>query len=133
MKFLADLLGGGLVKTVADAADDLFTSDEERMKARIEMRRIDQKGDLAQIAVNKVEAGHRSLFVAGWRPFFGWASGVGYVLCIVAALTGHWIGIPVEMIEIAVDMTQPIGMTLLGFGGFRTFEKWRGVARERMR
>ena len=30
-----------------------------------------------QLAVNAVEAAHKSLFVAGWRPFVGWICGVG--------------------------------------------------------
>ena len=28
----------------------------------------------AQIEVNKTEAAHKSLFVAGWRPAVGWIS-----------------------------------------------------------
>ncbi|NQV36263.1 MAG: hypothetical protein HQ515_26460, partial [Phycisphaeraceae bacterium] len=31
---------------------------------------------LAQIELNKIEAGHRSIFVAGWRPFIGWVCGL---------------------------------------------------------
>lgn len=31
---------------------------------------------LAQIEVNKVEAQHASIFVAGWRPFIGWVCGI---------------------------------------------------------
>ena len=29
-----------------------------------------------QLEVNKAEAAHKSLFVAGWRPFIGWICGV---------------------------------------------------------
>ena len=32
--------------------------------------------NLAQIEVNKEEAQHRTVFVAGWRPFIGWVCGV---------------------------------------------------------
>lgn len=32
------------------------------------------KIDLAQLDINKTEAAHRSIFVAGWRPFIGWSS-----------------------------------------------------------
>jgi len=28
-----------------------------------------------QTKINEVEAGHRSVFVAGWRPFIGWVCG----------------------------------------------------------
>ena len=37
---------------------------------------------LAQVELNKIEAGHRSIFVAGWRPFIGW----------VVELTFGWMG-----------------------------------------
>ena len=54
-----------------------------------EMRLLEdlrQKGDLAelnahvqlmlgQLEVNKAEAQHKSVFVAGWRPFIGWVGG----------------------------------------------------------
>jgi len=29
-----------------------------------------------QSEINKVEAQHRTIFVAGWRPFIGWVCGV---------------------------------------------------------
>ena len=29
-----------------------------------------------QLEINKAEASHRSIFVAGWRPFVGWTCGV---------------------------------------------------------
>jgi len=27
------------------------------------------------MTINKTEATHKSIFVAGWRPFIGWAGG----------------------------------------------------------
>lgn len=38
------------------------------------------KLDMGQIETNKLEAQHRSIFVAGWRPYLGWicGTGVGY-------------------------------------------------------
>ena len=35
-----------------------------------------QESNMAQVDVNKAEAQHRSIFVAGWRPFIGWVCGV---------------------------------------------------------
>jgi hypothetical protein len=29
-----------------------------------------------QLEINKAEASHKSIFVAGWRPFIGWTCGV---------------------------------------------------------
>ena len=31
-----------------------------------------------QAEINKVEAQHRSMFVAGWRPFIGWICGIAF-------------------------------------------------------
>ena len=39
------------------------------------MQRIQQKLAEKQLDVNVKEAGHRSIFVSGWRPFIGWCGG----------------------------------------------------------
>ena len=90
--------------------------------------------NLAQIEVNKEEAQHRTIFVAGWRPFIGWVCGV--------ALAWHFVGVPVTLFFIAWSgaevpelpvfdmnslMTVLTGM--LGLGGLRTFEKMKGLTK----
>jgi len=45
-----------------------------------------------QIEINKAEAAHKSMFVAGWRPFVGWTCGV--------ALAWHFIGQPIAVFVI---------------------------------
>ena len=74
---------GGVVEAVGKVADDLFTSDEERAAAQLESDRIGLEAakvdaDLikGQQEINKVEAAHASIFVAGWRPALGWTGGV---------------------------------------------------------
>ncbi len=59
------------IEAVGNVLDGLFTSDEEKLDKQIIMARLAQQPSLAQIELNKVEAAHRSLFVAGWRPFIG--------------------------------------------------------------
>ena len=91
------------------------------------------KIDMAQLEVNKAEAVHRSIFVAGWRPFVGWACGVALawnyiaqpVLVFTLAQTGNLVELP------ALDMSQmmPVLMGLLGLGGLRTFEKYKSVSK----
>jgi|TARA_R100000750_G_scaffold31102_1_gene19885 hypothetical protein len=88
--------------------------------------------DLAQLEVSKQEAAHRSIFVAGWRPFIGWSCGsalawtyiVQPVLSFILAQTGHLVPLPL------LDMGQmmPVLMGLLGLGGLRTFEKFKKVS-----
>ena len=60
---------------------DKFVADKD-LKAKLdhEIKTQFHKIDLAQIEVNKIEASHRSIFVAGWRPCCGWicAIALGY-------------------------------------------------------
>ena len=89
---------------------------------------------IAQIEVNKVEAAHKSLFVAGWRPALGWVCVLGFA--------GNFITIPVtnmvlELVEsdvrlplIAMAEMMPVLMGMLGLGAMRSVEKGKGVQRE---
>jgi hypothetical protein len=91
------------------------------------------KIDLAQLDINKTEAAHRSIFVAGWRPFIGWSCGVALawnyiaqpILVFTLAQTGNLVELP------ALDMSQmmPVLMGMLGLGGLRTFEKYKSVSK----
>ena len=84
---------------------------------------------LAQLEVNKAEAAHKSLFVAGWRPFIGWTCGV--------AMAFNYVGIPVigvlgiEGVPMDLATMMPVLFGMLGFGGMRSFEKTKKVAREK--
>lgn len=83
----------------------------------------------AQIAVNKQEAAHKSLFVAGWRPGTGWvcltAMASNYIVMPYLAVFGY----TVPVLDLGEMMPVLLGM--LGLGGMRTYEKRNGVARER--
>ena len=84
--------------------------------------------NIGQIGVNQVEAAHKSLFVAGWRPFIGWVCGLG--------LAFNSIGYPLleiwyEMPDVNVELLYPVMMGMLGMGALRSYEKRNGVAREK--
>lgn len=82
---------------------------------------------LGQIQVNQTEAQHSNIFVAGWRPFVGWASGlsVAYIFLVRPLLTQIF-GVPMPDLEI-VELMMLLG-AMLGMGGMRTAEKFRGLA-----
>jgi len=82
----------------------------------------------AQIEVNKVEAAHKSLFVAGWRPACGWVciSALAYST-IISPILGIWFTVP----EVDTSLLTTVLMGMLGLGAMRTFEKTKGVSRER--
>lgn len=81
-----------------------------------------------QIEVNKQEAAHKSLFVAGWRPFIGWTCGVAMANnFIVMPYIAVLFSVDVPVLELAEMM--PVLMGLLGLGAYRSYEKIKGVAR----
>lgn len=119
--------------------DKLFTSDDERMAAKLKVLELEKSGELAQIGVNMKEAEHTSLFVAGWRPFIGWVCGLSFAwtFLIYPMLTFAVIalGVPVPLHLIpALDLStmMPVLMGMLGLGAMRSWEKNQGVARENM-
>jgi hypothetical protein len=82
----------------------------------------------AQIEVNKVEAAHKSLFVAGWRPAIGWICGLALLYStIISPILGIWFTVPV----VDTSLLTTVLMGMLGLGAMRTFEKTKGVSREK--
>ena len=79
-----------------------------------------------QSEINKVEAQHRTIFVAGWRPFIGWVCGVALAYNFVLRDLLIWFIGPEQVppaLQMEHLMTVLIGM--LGLGGMRTFEKFK--------
>lgn len=118
---------------------DQFIEDKDQ-KARLahEIATMSQKHaqELAvgQLEINKAEAQHRSIFVAGWRPFLGW--------CLSFAMLWHFMIAPsiifaagmsgVELPELPVfdmDSLMTVLLGMLGLGGLRTFEKVKGLTK----
>jgi roadblock/LC7 domain-containing protein len=107
----------------------------ERAKAEMEQQLVAaaNAAAMAQVEVNKVEAGHSSVFVAGWRPSIGWVCAAGLAWAFVVAPIASWalmvLGVKAELPAIQFDHLFELVLAMLGIGGLRTFEKLRGVAR----
>jgi len=89
---------------------------------------------MAQVEVNKMEAQHRSLFVAGWRPFIGWTCGIAlayhFVLNPLIMFNVSWAGVEIpELPEFDMGSLMTVLMGMLGLGGLRTFEKVKKVTK----
>jgi len=131
---IGKLLAGDVIEAVGKVADGLFTSDEERLTHAEVMERLRQRPHLAQVAVNRTEASHRSTWVAGWRPAIGWtcAAGLGYhfilhpLLAWAVSIGDASISLPPD---IDVGPLLTLVMSMLGLGGLRTFEKAKGLTR----
>lgn len=133
-------LAGGLIEGVGKIADDLFTSDEERLRAEIDLKRLDVDVALGQMAVNQAEAQHNSLFVAGWRPAIGWvgASAMAYQFLLYPLMIWGWSfmqaknWVPPDLKPPPMLDTEALWVILsgmLGIAGMRSVEKVKGVAR----
>jgi len=133
---------GALLPAVLPLVKDVvgsFLPEDPKKRAEAERKIESQltehlaKIDMAQLEVNKVEAASRSVFVAGWRPFVGWACGVSLawsyicqpILTFALVQAGYGVELP------ALDMSQmmPVLMGMLGLGGLRSFEKYKGVSK----
>ena len=81
-----------------------------------------------QLETNKVEAAHHSVFVSGWRPCIGWVCALGlFYNVILANILGIWVDVP----EVDTTLLVPVMMGMLGIGAMRSYEKVKGVSRER--
>lgn len=132
---LDKLLGGGLVGSVGKILDELHTSDEEKANAKIKLQELENQLKTKQIEVNQVEAAHKSIFVAGWRPATGWLI-VGilfysYILQPFTIMVLKIMGKDIEIPNLNVSEVMPIILGMLGLGFSRSYEKKNKVAREK--
>lgn len=87
-----------------------------------------------QLEINAAEAKHRSIFVAGWRPFIGWTCGVALAYHFVAhpfilfAVAAAGVTIP-ELPKFEMDSLMTVLLGMLGLGGMRSFEKAKGLTK----
>jgi hypothetical protein len=127
-----------LIGPIAALLDKVIPDAGERAKLAHEIATMAERQAheiaLAQIEVNKEEAKSDNLFKSGWRPFIGWVCG--------AAFAYHFVGQPVIIFVLAYfglpapdlpefDMMSLMTVLggLLGLGGLRTFEKYKGVTK----
>ena len=126
------------------AIDRLWPDPVKRAEATMKLAEVEQRGDLAeldayvksllgQLEVNKIEASHKSIFVAGWRPFVGWSCGVSLAYASIIEPMARFIsvlcGFEGEFPIIDTTITMQILVGMLGFGAYRMQEKIKGVSR----
>jgi len=126
-----------LLPVVGEVLDRFFPNKEEKERAQreIEAKLTEHLAqiDLAQLEVNKQEASHRSVFIAGWRPFVGWTCGLALFYTYLAQPMAMFIlaqtGDLVQLPHVDLSMMMPVLLGMLGLGGLRSFEKYKGVSK----
>jgi hypothetical protein len=122
-----------IIDVVSKVVDKLIPDPQAKAQLQLELSKLaDQEAQRAhdeamgQVEINKVEAAHRSLFVAGWRPFIGWVGGVGLATTYILN----------PLIQLFQGKTPSLDMGdlfillggLLGFGGLRSWDKLNGTS-----
>jgi len=121
-----------LIAPIANLLDKFIPDKDERDKLAHEIATMSVKQaheiQMAQIKVNEVQAAHKSLFVAGSRPAIMWICALGLLYAVfLHPILDIWFTMP----EVNTEVLTPVMMGLLGLGGMRSFEKAKGVAREK--
>jgi hypothetical protein len=130
---------------VGGIIDKVFPDADAAANAKLELMRLAQAGELAQlnaetslalgqIETNKVEAANSSLFVSGGRPFILWVCGLALLYVSLVEPVARFVAVTAfsytgtfPVIDTTITMQLLLG--LLGLGGMRTVEKLKGVAR----
>ena len=119
---------GKVVGEVGKALDSIFTSDDERLTHEEAIIRLKNAPHEVMGKLSIIEAGHRSIFVAGWRPMVGWicALGIGFAF-IGNPLLERFAG--GEPVDVPLDMILELVLAMLGMGALRTVEKVKGITK----
>lgn len=129
---------GKLVDPVSNILDKVVEDKDQKARLAHEIATMAERHaqELAQgqIEINKEEAKSRNIFIAGWRPFVGWTCGL--------ALFWHFLGLPVTLFitgwfnlqhpplpEFDMQSLMTVLLGMLGLGGMRTFEKFKGITK----
>ena len=131
-----------LLPIVGDVIGRFLPEDKEaaakaRREIEAELTKHLAELDLAQAQTNLEQAKHPSIFIAGARPAIMWicAFGLGWqfvfqpVAAWIIAVSGSEVLLPI----FETEGLMPLTLSLLGLGGMRSFEKYKGIQRENMK
>jgi len=123
---------------VAGKVLDKFVGDKDlKVKLEAELNKELISLDLAQAQANIEQAKHPSIFVSGARPAIMWVCCFALAWQFILAPILSWIIITwypmVTLPMLETGELVSLIMALLGLGAARSFEKYKGVARNNMK
>jgi hypothetical protein len=128
-----------LISPVTDIVSEVVVDKDKARELKVRIEELADKADerlhaelIAQTEVNKIEAQHASVFVAGWRPFIGWTGGVGLAYSFVLAPFIEFIaranGYTQEMPMPDATQLMVLVTSMLGVGAMRSYDKNHGTS-----
>lgn len=134
LKGIGDIFTGAgtLAKDIRSAVTG-DVSPEKKAEIEAKLLEIEATVQQGQMEINKVEAASSSLFVSGWRPMIGWvgagALGMQYLVSPLISWVARLIwNESIDLPALDVEALWPLLGGILGLGGYRTFEKVKGVS-----
>lgn len=129
-----DLTGiEGAAKEIMGGLDSLFTSDDERETAKQKLISILQKPHILAGLAALEDAKSEKWWKAGWRPAIGWLCvvGLGLHFVVFPVMESAWVvlGWEFNRPEIDAPSLMTLVLSLLGLGGLRTYEKFKGLTK----
>lgn len=130
---------GDIIDMVGGLVSEVVVDKDKKREIQLELEKLKGEADerfhkelIAQTEINKQEAAHASIFVAGWRPFIGWTGGVGLAYSFVAAPFIEFVaranGYVGEMPLPDSSQLLALVTAMLGVGAMRSFDKVKGTA-----
>lgn len=138
MGLLGSILGD-LISPVKDIVSEVVVDKDKARELNVRLQELADKTDeryheqlMGQIEVNKKEAEHPSIFVAGWRPAIGWTGAIGLAYTFIGAPILEFLGKltdlytqPMPVLETEYLMTLVTSM--LGVAAMRSYDKKQGT------
>jgi hypothetical protein len=137
------LVISGLFSAAQSLIERFFPDPAQKAAAQLELLRMEQTGELAQLAAdtdlaklqiqtNIEEAKSTNWWVAGWRPAIGWVCGAGLAYAALVEPFARfaakvWFGYIGDFPVIDTGLTMQILMGMLGLGAMRSLEKVKGA------
>ena len=127
-----------LIGPVAGLLDKFIEDKDQKAQLAHDIATMAERhaheANMGQLEINKMEAQHRSIFVAGWRPFLGWGLSFAmiwhFVLVPIVTFGFAYGGIEApELPAFDMDSLMTVLLGMLGLGGLRTYEKSKGLTK----
>ena len=123
---------GSLFKDLREALTGKGIEDpNKRAEIELKLAQLENALQNGQIEINKAEASNPNWFVAGWRPSVGWVGSFALAYQFILQPLIIWAvkiyGLNIQPPTLDTGMLFNLVLAMLGLGGYRTFEKVKGI------
>lgn len=135
---LVETVSGFVSGAIKPILDKFIPDAKDRLEAELLITNQLHQINMGQLEINKEEAKSSSTFVAGWRPALGWVCTLSFAYAVVGndflnwsmmvftQMTGHTVP---AFPEPDTTVTGELLFAMLGLGGYRTYEKVKGITK----